>query len=1230
MAPKDKTPKGPPRIDRSKQINSMSKVMRDASEATKKQQQMSKSINSLMVKQLEEQKNTAKNKRTPLAESKDVKEIHNSVNEILKKLGYVVDNLSQGTKKITLETAKATKEAIAEYGRAVSSDISVNKQNIVAMAIAKSSPILGYFTSKFFETTIFKRMAEKTRQKFQDIFSGVGDKFKIMFSRMIDGFKNFFHIGKRGRERGEEARFKRVPAMQSGGYVEKGGLAKLHAAEVVVPVEKFLKTIKESFTLAKEDNKRIIEELRLLRYGLLGFMGEFQTRLVKTFMDFPLVRKLAGFFRLVHRIGKFFTYARGKYRRMLPTTGNPLGIISGTLGLIFTQGMYKLDVIIHHLATLIKCVCGASPTLPNIGAPTTKADDLRNSYRFFGGFSGMLGTGKKSGAGLKDKAIDAYGNASKRAVQTKEKMILMANNPEEAKEMMASVYGRIGSWFRLRKQRYDDKKAVEKMYGVGSSGAAAKEKAKGIFSNVLRFVSSPQEATAMVSAAVGPAQAKALEAKIKAEEKISGFRKGIKEKGETWKDFLKGGPKAVGKKFDGLKDKMDAVARNTKQIAKGMWEWTKFFIKLPFKLAFWTLITLPKTLFNSMKWLVKNIGGTLMDLFMMFIMPAISSIGSLIGKVLGFPFKLAGRGIAGAGRMVGGGLAGMGRGWAKRAGGAGKAMLGAAGGLAGGAMGVMDALDAMKSAKSWGVSTTAAAVGGFLGGKGGAEGAMEGVAKGAGLGMMIGSVFPGVGTAIGGAIGAIAGGVLGFVGAENISKFIDPVMSSAEEFVKGIYDFIMWPFRTIKSLYTQAKEFINNQIDAIKQEGVFGYLFNVIVDFAKLIGNLIVKIKDVALDMIGATLPILKPVLEKLKSGAGTAMDMGGKALGAVGSAAASEYEKSAAAISARVSGERGDAYPRPRSRVTVDPETTIAIRDAILEGYSVVGKVLKEEMQDQAVSIAGKATEAAKKQEPVNFADMLNRPAVTPDKVKSIVEKSNQELIPTAAQVLATGTMALTDSIITRAGRGVHIEGLNPEFASKFAGMAKEYTQITGKKLTITDAFRSREEQARLYAAKPHLAAPPGRSRHEKGTAIDMDSRQANELYTSGLMEKYGFYRPMFPPWGGGPGKKSEPWHVEMARTSQVGDAYPAVRLSQKEIARMQVGDAYASADMLASAANASGMNMKGALSGLGRETSATLLSVANVISNNINNAISNKSGSGSGSQQDPVLQSILTGDFG
>ncbi len=1212
MAPKDKTPKGPPRIDRSKQINSMSKVMRDAGEATKKQQQMSRSINSLMVKQLEEQKNTAKNKRTPLAESKDVKEIHNSVNEILKKLGYVVDNLSQGTKKITLETAKATKEAIAEYGRAVSSDISVNKQNIVAMAIAKSSPILGYFTSKFFETTIFKRMAEKTRQKFQDIFSGVGDKFKIMFSRMIEGFKNFFHIGKRGRERGEEARFKRVPAMQSGGYVEKGGLAKLHAAEVVVPVEKFLKTIKESFTLAKEDNKRIIEELRLLRYGLLGFMGEFQTRLVKTFMDFPLVRKLAGFFGAVAAIGKFFTYARGKYRRMLPTTGNPLGIISGTLGLIFTQGMYKLDVIIHHLATLVKCVCGKEPILPNIGNPTTRAQDLGSRF-------GLLGLLFGSGRG-----------AGRLGTSLKNRVNLLRTNRES-------------------------QRAVEDMYGVEKP----EEKRKRILSNVLRFVKSPQEASAMISVAMGEREARIAEAKIKAAEKASKLGKGAKEKGSALWEMVKGGPTAA-KKF------LSNIWVGTKSVAWSLWQWTKFFaklpfkamwfaitaigkaswwiIKLPFRAAFWSITKLPKlimaipgAIWGMGKFMVKSITGTLKFVFLDLLVPAVMGMAKILEwgvtkmvSLLGHLAGVGGRVAIGAGRMAVGAGSKIGKGWARRAGGAGKAALGAAGGLVGGAIGIMDAMDAMKNAKDWGVRTSSAAIGGFLGGKGGAEGAMEGVAKGAGIGMMLGSVFPGVGTAIGGAIGAIAGGILGFVGAENISKFIDPVMSSAEEFVKGIYDFIMWPFRTIKSLYTQAKEFINNQIDAIKQEGIFGYLFNVIVDFAKLIGNLIVKIKDVALDMIGSTLPLLKPVLEKLKSGAGTAMDMGGKALSAVGSAAASEYEKSVAAISARVAGEQGDAYPTSKSKVTIDPATTIAIRDAILEGYSVVGKVLKEEMQDQAMSLTGKAIETAKKQETFSFADTLNRPAVTPDKVKSIVEKSNQELIPTAAQVLATGTMALTDSIINRAGRGVHIEGLNPEFASRFAAMAKEYMDTTGKKLTITDAFRSREEQARLYALKPNLAAPPGRSRHEKGIAIDMDSMQANELYKSGLMEKYGFYRPMFPPWGGGPGKKTEPWHIELAKNSQVGDAYPAVKLSQKEIARLQVGDAYANADMLASAASASGMSMKNVLGGLGRETGATLLSMANIISNNINNAISNRSGSGSGSQTDPVLQSILTGDFG
>jgi len=324
-----------------------------------------------------------------------------------------------------------------------------------------------------------------------------------------------------------------------------------------------------------------------------------------------------------------------------------------------------------------------------------------------------------------------------------------------------------------------------------------------------------------------------------------------------------------------------------------------------------------------------------------------------------------------------------------------------------------------------------------------------------------------------------------------------------------------------------------------------------------------------------------------------------------------------------------GDAYPRMTSQVSamsLNTQTALMIRDAILEGYSVVGKVVKEEMEDQQ-TMMGKSAGIP------GFGGFATtaKPAVTPAKAQAIVEDSTKTLVQHAAEFLAGGTASLTDAVVQRAGKGVHLEGMNPEFASRFAGMAKEYMDQTGKKITVTDAFRSSEEQARLYAMKPHLAAPPGRSRHEKGMAMDIDTAQANQLYASGLMEKYGFYRPMYPPWGGGPGRKTEGWHLELAKGAQIGDAWPAVKMSQKDIARMQVGDAFAGADMLASTVGANSAALRGALSGFGRETSTVLVNMTNVISNAVQNAVSNKQGGGSSTgQTDPMLQNILTGNFG
>jgi hypothetical protein len=84
---------------------------------------------------------------------------------------------------------------------------------------------------------------------------------------------------------------------------------------------------------------------------------------------------------------------------------------------------------------------------------------------------------------------------------------------------------------------------------------------------------------------------------------------------------------------------------------------------------------------------------------------------------------------------------------------------------------------------------------------------------------------------------------------------------------------------------------------------------------------------------------------------------------------------------------------------------------------------------------------------------------------------------------------------------------------------MAKEYYEKTGKKIPINSGFRSFTEQAHLYATKPKgYAAAPGRSIHNFGGAFDTDSVVANELSKMGLLQKYGFERPL----------AHEKWHVQ------------------------------------------------------------------------------------------------------
>jgi hypothetical protein len=77
------------------------------------------------------------------------------------------------------------------------------------------------------------------------------------------------------------------------------------------------------------------------------------------------------------------------------------------------------------------------------------------------------------------------------------------------------------------------------------------------------------------------------------------------------------------------------------------------------------------------------------------------------------------------------------------------------------------------------------------------------------------------------------------------------------------------------------------------------------------------------------------------------------------------------------------------------------------------------------------------------------------------------------------------------RKGTNVNIAGLNPVFADRLVNAIRDAEAATGERAVFTSAHRTREEQAAAYnrflQGKTALAAPPGRSRHERGDAVDL-----------------------------------------------------------------------------------------------------------------------------------------------
>ena len=174
-------------------------------------------------------------------------------------------------------------------------------------------------------------------------------------------------------------------------------------------------------------------------------------------------------------------------------------------------------------------------------------------------------------------------------------------------------------------------------------------------------------------------------------------------------------------------------------------------------------------------------------------------------------------------------------------------------------------------------------------------------------------------------------------------------------------------------------------------------------------------------------------------------------------------------------------------------------------------------------------------------------------DNLKNLAEKT------TASLGWKTGESGVAGPIsgLQLADSNVDFAGLDPSLQHNFIGMVSEWLSLPSnakRRVQVNSANRSIAAQTALQKSRPGYAAAPGKSMHNFGRAIDINSREANDMWNSGIMKKWGFEQPgVQQGW-----KKPEPWHIE-----PIGQSSSMVRAGLAQpmdtpSAKTQVGDAY------------------------------------------------------------------------
>lgn len=785
----DKDPPINMSTDRARRINSLHRSVDDlVQEQNKKRLQVSTEISALTK---EQQKMMA----TLEAERGEfTNETASAYNDVVKNLGKTIQQLSIGVKNITMDTAKATSSAIGQYGKAIGEDISLNKQNTMAMALARATPLFGYFAAKFMETDVFQNSAAKIKESVSGTLSSAGESLANVFKK------------KKGEEDGP------VPKLQEGGYVRKGGLVEVHSAEVVSPVEKILEVmdaqsnekviehlsaIQHELIISRNSNAEnqgdFLKSLNELKVSMIGTVSQMEIAWQRTLLEHPSFKNLLMLTQTMQSVMtapfKAIFGIRGGFVgdvRRATRTSNVFKQQVNLLAMIYTKGMTFLRNIEKYTKVSAEALVGeeVSPTSDKTYTlfgkirefMTTRKIKNQAGSALFDDFVTKLklDRGALAEAGIKSfsdllspMAIIRNMGITKENIRGKFKEAPGAGRFEDAATRASNA--KFDTEFKARaasiKFNYQKKKAQKQRDEFYKT---VKEKVTGLFG-----MKKDQEKR---EGPHSPSMAQNIAATSKiTEKKYKEDKKGDKEKLGIWQK-MKGYAKENSFSMAGLKERF-------KKMGKGIKEW------LP--IIFGWLSKVGGYIFKIVKPIL-DIGKFVAMYFATKTGQMAGKAGQLVGKAghaTATAYRAAGvRGVAHlAGRtaMIGGG-----------------AVAGAAtGGILGMGMGIWDVIQAIRNPDEWAAGVFTRAMAAFIAGTGsGVKGAAWGATKGAGLGAMVGLIGGPPGVLIGGALGSIVGGALGFVGGKRITKAIQDSMKGIGDFASGLWKIVRFPFDIISEV----------------------------------------------------------------------------------------------------------------------------------------------------------------------------------------------------------------------------------------------------------------------------------------------------------------------------------------------------------------------------------------------------------------------------------------------